>query len=223
MCQEYSLARDMRLSLTYYSQFLKLQWDKNNITDPKAFMDRLEFDFLNGAKKRGQKARKLNTLKRSKLDSQRIDNLPPNEIIKDVLNQAMVDLHKLCTMCQTSSDMGHKEKIIANTCLIGILFLNGFAGRSGEWQSMLAEHVQEQMSQGLDFVICPVHKTSDSYGELAKWLAPGTMEAIKMYLSLPGKQGVYFLEHASQPGKMVSISFYLSRFGATYCSYHYVI
>eukprot|EP00974_Lingulodinium_polyedra_P101157 9799947-Lingulodinium_polyedra.AAC.1 len=72
--------------------------------------------------------------------------------------------------------------------------------RPGEWQKMKSSH----------------HKTSDSYGELTKWVSPGTVEAIKVYLMLPGKKSNLLLEPAKKDSKMVSVAASLRRFGASY-------
>ena len=47
------------------------------------------------------------------------------------------------------------------------LILNGFAGRSGEWQLMLRADVDTSFESGLDFLECPKHNTAIYYGELA--------------------------------------------------------
>ena len=41
-----------------------------------------------------------------------------------------------------------------------------------------------------DFVVCSDYKTSRIYGDLGKWLAPGTQKALVCYLSLPRREGV---------------------------------
>ena len=42
--------------------------------------------------------------------------------------------------------------------------------------------------EGKDYVVCALHKTTRTYGHLAKWLAPGTVEAVRCYLGLPRRQ-----------------------------------
>lgn len=73
----------------------------------------------------------------------------------------------------------------ATAALVGVIWLNGFGGRKMEWEQMSLEHVRNQIAQGLDFFVCDHHKTSNVYGSLAKWLAPGTLEAVKVHASLP--------------------------------------
>ena len=57
---------------------------------------------------------------------------------------------------------------------------------SKEWQLMLRSHVTEQLDNGHDFVVCPDHKTATLYGDLGKWLAPGTL-AIRRLGSASGR------------------------------------
>ena len=50
----------------------------------------------------------------------------------------------------------HSDRMMATAtaCMIGIIHYNGFAGRSGEWQRLKAEHVQEQLDKKLSFLVC---------------------------------------------------------------------
>eukprot|EP00974_Lingulodinium_polyedra_P134243 11228343-Lingulodinium_polyedra.AAC.1 len=107
-------------------------------------------------------------------------------------------------------------KYTALTSIIGIIFLNGCAGRSCEWQHMTAAHVKSQFDDNKDYLTCTKYKTFNTYGELAKWVAPGTIAAIKVFMSLPGKTSELLLDPPQKDAKLVSIAHYLRRFGARY-------
>jgi hypothetical protein len=104
--------------------------------------------------------------------------------------------------------------------MVGIIYYNSFAGRSGEWQAMLGGHVLGQIQAGKDFLLCHQHKTADTYGALAKYVPPGSMDAMHVYLQLPGKESVLFLEPANPDSKCVSVSQHLHRFGTIYLPGH---
>lgn len=152
---------------------------------------------------------------RNRKDAQRIKAMPDNDNIKLSCRDAMIMLHLLSQRWSGKSraQIPVKEKALANTLLIGIIHLNGHAGRSGEWEHMLAEHVDTQLGKGLDYLICTKYKTSETYGELAKYLAPGTVAAIQVYKKLPPGSSDKFLKPAVEEVDQVSISHYLRRFG----------
>ena len=88
---------------------------------------------------------------------------------------------------------------LANSCIVGAIWLDMFGGRKSEWESMPLSEVDNMLQEGRDFLICPEHKTSKTYGSLAKWLTPGARKAIEVYRSLPRRPEVkYFLMPASQ-------------------------
>ena len=63
-----------------------------------------------------------------------------------------------------------KLKGAINTCLIGILFLNSFAGRCGELEKICLEEVETQLNEvGRWFIEFCDYKTARYYGELGKF------------------------------------------------------
>jgi len=56
-------------------------------------------------------------------------------------------------------------------------------------------------------------KTVDTYGVLAKYVPPGSFEAMKTYIGLPGKKTTLFLEPTSSESQYVSVAQHLKRFG----------
>ena len=93
-----------------------------------------------------------------------------------------------------------KSRHHLTSAVVGVIHLNGFAGRSGEWQLMLHADVDTSFESGLDFLECPNHKTAIHYGELAKWIAPGTKTCIERYNTVPDKNTDLFLD-GNIPGK----------------------
>ena len=56
-------------------------------------------------------------------------------------------------------------------------------------------------------------KTVDTYDILAKYVPPGSFEAMKTYIGLPGKKTTLFLEPTSSESQYVSVAQHLKRFG----------
>ena len=59
-----------------------------------------------------------------------------------------------------------------------------------EWELMSFKSVVDALNAGDNFLVCSDHKTSPTYGDLAKYLSPGLVEALKCYASLPRRPGV---------------------------------
>ena len=159
-------------------------------------------------------ARRILTIKRNKADGIKHDNLPLVPAMKMGVAKAMKMLYNIREQYKGDDDIPSFARARANVAMVGIIYCNGFAGRSGEWQIMKRQHVVDQIiTKGLDHLVCPEHKTAQHYGELAKWIAPGTAEAIKVYLGLPGKYSPLFLEPVYRKTKHENVHSCLRRFG----------
>lgn len=155
----------------------------------KTSIEQLLSDLNSGISKRVNKDKKSRQLQRRTDDALRLQELPSIKDMKGAVTQAMTELYCIGKTYVGTDSMPPGIAACATRLMIGIIWLNGFAGRKMEWALMLADHFRDQMAKGLDFLICDVHKTSHVYGSLAKWLAPGTIEALKIYLALPWQDG----------------------------------
>ena len=132
-------------------------------------------------------------------------------------HQAMIGLMMLQTEYNGHEDLPAEARFSANAAMVGILALNGYFGRKKEWETLQTEHVLEQFEAGKDFLVCQNHKTSHCYGDAAKWLAPGTIEAMRCYLSLPRQEGITtFLVPANHQQPHVNIPTLLRSFAAKF-------
>ena len=96
-----------------------------------------------------------------------------------------------------------------------VLMFNQMAGRPGEWTLMLRETMEDVLRRGAWFVVCTKHKTSRWLGELGKYLAPGTLHALKVFLALPSR-GERLLEPTKAMAKHVQVASLLKRACAEY-------
>ena len=104
---------------------------------------------------------------------------------------------------------------LANACLVGSLWLDMLRGRKSEFQSIKGRDVDDMLSQGTDYLVCPDHKNSKTYGSMAKWLTPGARRAVELYRQVPRRPEVQtFLVPAMESISRVDIS---SAF-PTFCS-----
>lgn len=111
-------------------------------------------------------------------------------------------------------DMPFKLKLEAVTAIVGIINFNAFPGRSGEWSMMLRSHVEEQLANNANYLMCNKHKTASTYGALAKHVPKGSFEAFRLFVALPGKSTELFLEPPGQQATKVCMASLLRRFGS---------
>ena len=103
---------------------------------------------------------------------------------------------------------------LANAAMIGVIYCNGFGGRCGEWCILKLRDFRAQMKRGKSYVLCQEHKTSHVYGDLAKWLAEGSKEAMTTYAGLPRRDDCETFFHPSFEGvRTVDVHHALKRFG----------
>ena len=118
-------------------------------------------------------------------DLAKIKALPSRTQTMHGIRRAQLQLMHIARASHGATDLSEAMQSDANACLVGIIFCDGFAGRCQEWELMLRETVDEALSSGQDWLLCSTHKMSRTYGDLAKWIAPGVVQALKCYLSLP--------------------------------------
>ena len=63
-------------------------------------------------------------------------------------------------------------------------------GRKSEFQSIKGRDVDDMLSQGTDYLVCPDHKNSKTHGSMAKWLTPGARRAVELYRQVPRRPEV---------------------------------
>ena len=97
----------------------------------------------------------------------------------------MVNLRCIAAAFADKPELTPGARAQANNDITGTIFLNGFAGLCMEWALLALAHFQEQVDDGCDNIVCTTHKTSHLYGNLSKWMAPGTIESMKCYAALP--------------------------------------
>ena len=133
-------------------------------------------------------ARRDRKADRRRFDTDILRQWPTKVEIQQAIQQAMMTLKYIVAL--QLSDLPIGMRALANACLAGIIWLNGFGGRKKEWECMQRAYVRNQFALGLDWLECSEFKTANTYGTLGKWVAPGTAEAISCYQDrLPAPEG----------------------------------
>ena len=211
---KFTWARNMLQGLDHLATFAGQQCNRKHATITKNLVQALKDEAITPFKNQACEQRKLQMAIKKQVDSKRLDSFPPTAITKAAVLQAMMDLAVLAKCCH----LGDPAKVMAaaTTIMVGILWFNGYGGRSGEWQILEKAHVFEAMHKNLDYLEFHWHKTSYVYGDLAKWVAPGTWKAIAVYLGLACHSSKFFLCPANEKTWTASVAYYLKRFCCKY-------
>ena len=159
---------------------------------------------LQGYKREGLQVRKQADRRKHQLDASRLQAFPIAEMLKKAVMSAMIHLASIHMATEGHDDMIQHFKLASTTAMVGILYYNSFAGRSGEWEIMKKDHVLQQINANADHLVCSYDKTSDCYGDLAKYVPPGSTQAMQVYIWVPWKISELSLESTSQARPMSS-------------------
>lgn len=194
-----------------------LMSDQKHWLKYKTSLEQLLASLKGGIQKKVYLDKNKRTFDRRLWDATKLENFPPVPIMKASISKAMATLHTIHELYKGHKTLPKEVQAAANSAMVGIFWLNGFGGRKKEIERMLREHCWEQLRNNLDFLLCHDHKTSNTYGSLAKWIAEGTAEAIRIYLSLPCRPEVKtFLVPIKEHQDTISIPAAFKRFCKVY-------
>ena len=126
----------------------------------------------------------------------------------------MVVLQQLANDHHGKGALPNDAQELANEAMVGIIFCNGFAGRYSEWSHLTLQHFEEQVNAGYDFV---THHGDKGEQTLTKWLAPGTLDAMRCYASLPRRPDVRtFFHPAGDDGAEVPLDVAFEKFATDF-------
>lgn len=182
---EHSWTRKIVNAMSRLCTFLVLECGRLRWGEAARCIEQLSRESFSQRKKVLNKQKKLESIVKRQHDSERLAKLPPVATMKEAVRFAMVGLRFMSLHAMEMDTLPEKLHSAATAAMVGILWFNGFAGRSKEWELMTMDVVRATISSNLDYVACPIHKTAPTYGDLGKHLSPGTKDAIADYIELP--------------------------------------
>jgi len=212
----YGWAREIYAALLHFATFCIAVANRRGHHVAKSLIQSLVDETLTPMNKRATSAKKTGAVHKKMMDSARMEYYPSAEQIKVEVRRAMARIAVIRDHCVAEGllvDMPYALRLEAVTSMIGIIFFNSFAGRSGEWTVMKREYVEEQIRKGSTYLVCDLHKTSLVYGSIAKHVPEGSMAAMEAFCSLPGKHTDKFLEPPTIGCDKVNVAGLLKRFG----------
>lgn len=102
----------------------------------------LKIEILAPIKKRVSKEKRSAAIRKNELDSDLIDGLPSVPVLQAAILLSIVDLH-IVWLDKRGTALGAVTKCAINAIAIGLVFLNQYAGRPGEWMSTTRRRVEE--------------------------------------------------------------------------------
>ena len=211
MKHNFGWTTEMLNALAHFCDYLKVQCNKCVPRKPECRLklQQLQEELLKGYKNQNLDSRKLRKAAKKREDSNRLRSFPGVDVIQTAVKQAMVELFAIVEDYKKNQKVSPEQHRAAITAIIGIIFYNGFAGRSGDWEKLELQQIIDMLDQALEYLMVIKHKTKDTYGDLAKYLFEGTRMACKYFTMLPAHSSGLFLGGASVP-------YHLKRFAAQY-------
>lgn len=142
----YGWARDIVKSLYHVCRFAVLLANRRNQPESRRLVQCLIDDNLSVLVKRCTDERKVQDTKKKQVDAGRLQYYPSNEVIKMEVRKAMGRLAIIHKEYAQKDEMPYPIRLEASTLVVGIIYFNSFAGRSGEWETMTKSHVLSQRS-----------------------------------------------------------------------------
>ena len=140
------------------------------------------------AKRRGNKAQK---------DAAMTQNWAGAEVWKELVENAHLVLKHIWSHKDDPDFWTSEIHLLALQCVVLIVFLDCYAGRSGGWELIERADMVEQLAGDLastNVLLFAGHKTWKTYGTLKKWAPNGVLQALRWFSELPLGDGTYFLD-----------------------------
>ena len=214
---DYGWSRAMLTALKHFVKFAKaraiaqeLRAERDDLIDMES-----SFGHLTAAH---SGSRKTSSIARAEIDGVRIENQPSRQDVKLALRHTMRDLIYLRDATSGQLDLTSGQRAAANMLTLAMVYLNGKAGRSGEWMKATFKATRQRLfADRCDYLIAHDHKRAKQRGSLVKVLAPATKKMVKIHMSLPGQKKKQFLFDSARTGsKGSTIARYIHKWDMVY-------
>jgi hypothetical protein len=153
------------------------------------FMTRLVDHSLHLHTKNCNVTKKVHLKAKLRRDAEKKNDAAPSAITSAAVIQAMIDLALIVDKYNNLRTMPARERVAATALILFIIYNNGLAGRPMEWSTFPRADALEQLAKHPTWVKMSQFKTAKFYGEVGKAIAPGTLQAIKAFATLPTVDG----------------------------------
>ena len=106
-------------------------------------------------------------------------------LVQPAVLKAFSLLKKIGREFAGKDELPPKVRGLVNSLITGCWHYDTFLGRKWEVEHALFEHVKKALDEGLEYIMCRFHKTAAKYGDVIKYLSPGLVQALIVYMKLP--------------------------------------
>ena len=163
--------------------------------EAKAILSCIEMEDIKPCQARVAKQRRAAGVLKGQADAARLERLPPVDAMKEAVRKAMLTLSRIAADHRGMSHISSANKSMARACVVACIFLNGFAGRSGEWSRLRTDTVETMLSNGDTYIKCKDYNTENDTGEVGK------RESVRQRRDLSPQSGAVessYLDHSAR-------------------------
>ena len=201
-----------------------IQGDGGPLVEYKLALQSLIEDMKAGHSKRCAVHKESSMAQKARDDLRSIKNMPHVDRLKQGVLDGYMTLKLIVKKFEGQSHIPRLARGAANAAISGGIHFDTFGGRKWEWEHADYAYICSVLDSDQRYIICQQHKTSKTYGDLAKKLTPGLYEALCNYRRLPRPDMcTTFLVPAQEGTSVVSIPKSLKTFCSRYladCAVH---
>ena len=172
-----------------------VQCGRRRLDEAKAILSCIEMEDIKPCQARVAKQRRAAGVLKGQADAARLERLPPVDAMKEAVRKAMLTLSRIAADHRGMSHISSANKSMARACVVACIFLNGFAGRSGEWSRLRTDTVETMLSNGDTYIKCKDYNTENDTGEVGK------RESVRQRRDLSPQSGAVessYLDHSAR-------------------------
>lgn len=208
--------RTIMMAVSHYVDFLELLCGQQKLKTAWSTIKQLKVEFLDPAKKRANQEKETFSDRKNELDAVLLEKLAPPATMQQAVFESMLDLHTLWLQNRKRDHAEWQVKFAVNVIAMGIIYLNSYAGRPGEWSKLLRKKVEDFIESGEHTLVITKHKTRKSSGKLGRYVPDGNVEAMRKVLDIHPRTATYFLDPSRAGGGPVVAANLLKKWGTIY-------
>ena len=197
---------NLATALSHFLEYLQQGADRAKHTEASRCITGLKKDFLKPLQCKVNKARKARKTANRAHTTTKLKAMPPKEVLQKAIHESMVALYYAKKMHNIMDEPDWRLRHVANSIMAGLVFANAYAGRPGEWQSLLRKEVEEVVETGANMIVMKHHKTVDTHGVAGRPIPSGNREAMSVLLDIHRKDATYFFDPAKKTSKSLVCS-----------------
>ena len=210
-------AAGIHWALRPYCEFLAAEAMKSESQPARLQVKLFKMNTLSPMHIQLKQARKktASNLKQGK-DQGRLLKLPSTDECKAAVLDAMVDLHYVWQARRKCRKFDHAFRIATNVIMMGVIYLNTYAGRPGEWETLTRKAVAEVVAERGTLLKFQCYKTFKIYGIMGRHVPSGTLAAMEKALDIQRASATYFFDTPNSKSLPVGASRLLRIFAEIY-------